>query len=256
MSTFSVLKKHRIAASISAAVIVLPLVAVPVTTTVFAASNADNPTTDAASTETPVNAGITSQMSDNSVAPIVTADKPAVVTIISHMAGGQEGPAAAHGSRHARPRTPFDQFFQQFFGPNGPNGSMNGQDGHGQFGHRMPFQQQPHKEMEALGSGFIIDKNGTIVTNNHVVDGGTDIKVILDDGTELPGKVVGRDPKSDLAVVKVEAKHDLPVVAWGDSDQLKLGDQIIAIGNPFGVGTDSHRRHRLGPRPRPQRRTL
>ena len=234
MSTFSILKKHRIAASISAAVIVLPLVAMPVTTTVFAASNADTPTTDVANTETPVNAGITSQMSENSVAPIVSADKPAVVTIISHMAGGEEGPAATHGNMHRRPQTPFDQFFQQFFGPNGPNG---GQNGHGQFGRPMPFQQQPHKEMEALGSGFIIDKNGTIVTNNHVVDGGTDIKVILDDGTELAGKVVGRDPKSDLAVVKVEAQHDLPVVAWGDSDQLKLGDQILAIGNPFGVGT-------------------
>ena len=233
MSSFSVLKKHRIAASIGAAIIVLPLAALPVTTNVFAASNGDTPTTDAANTTTPVNAGISTQMSSGSVAPIVSADKPAVVTIISHMAGGEEGPAAAHGRMHHRPQTPFDQFFQQFFGPNGPNG----QNGHGQFGHQMPFQQQPHKEMEALGSGFIIDKNGTIVTNNHVVEGGTDIKVILDDGTELPGKVVGRDPKSDLAVVKVEAKHDLPVVAWGDSDQLKLGDQILAIGNPFGVGT-------------------
>ena len=230
MSTFSVLKKHRIAASISAAIIVLPLVAVPVTTTVFAASNNDTPKTDAANTEPPVNAAITTQMSDGSVAPIVSADKPAVVTIISHMAGGEEGPAVAHGNMHGRPQTPFDQFFQQFFGPNGQNG-------HGQFGRPMPFQQQPQKEMEALGSGFIIDKNGTIVTNNHVVDGGTDIKVILDDGTELPAKVLGRDPKSDLAVIKVEAKKDLPVVAWGDSDQLKLGDKILAIGNPFGVGT-------------------
>ena len=236
MSTFSVLKKHRIAASVSAAIIVLPLVAVPVTTTVFAASS-ETPSTDGANTETPVNAAITTQMSEGSVAPIVSADKPAVVTIISHMTGGEEGDAASHGSMRGRPQTPFDQFFQQFFGPNGPNGGPNGRNQHGQFGRSMPFQQQPQKEMEALGSGFIIDKNGTIVTNNHVVDGGTDIKVILDDGTELPGKVLGRDPKSDLAVVKVEARHDLPVVAWGDSEDLKLGDQILAIGNPFGVGT-------------------
>ena len=89
----------------------------------------------------------------------------------------------------------------------------------------------------ALGSGFIISPDGVIVTNNHVIDNAIDIKVTLDDGTELPAKLLGADPKSDLAVLKVQAPHPLATVAWGDSDKLKLGDQILAIGNPFGIGT-------------------
>ncbi len=89
----------------------------------------------------------------------------------------------------------------------------------------------------ALGSGFIISPDGVIVTNNHVIENATDIKVTLDDGTELPAKLLGADAKSDLAVLKIQAPKQLATVAWGDSDKLKLGDQILAIGNPFGIGT-------------------
>ena len=94
---------------------------------------------------------------------------------------------------------PFDDFFRRFFGQQG--GSPRAE----------PFQQQqPDHQMKALGSGFIIESNGTIVTNNHVVDGGKDIKVILDDGTELSGQGPRTGSKSDLAVLKVDAGHDLP----------------------------------------------
>src|SRR5690606_17244862 len=78
---------------------------------------------------------------------------------------------------------------------------------------------------------------GYIVTNNHVIDKASTIKVTLDDGTELPAKLVGADPKSDLAVVKIESSKPLATIAWGDSDNLRAGDPILAIGNPFGIGT-------------------
>ena len=224
MAQASILKRHRTAAALGAAILVVPVVAYPLLgTPVFAASP------NSAQSAPPVDSRVTTAMSDGSVAPIVDADKPAVVTIISKMSGNDDSPAAAHG-RFSDPRQmPFDEFFWRFFGQNGPQGFGGPQ--------TMPFQPQPDHEMTALGSGFIIDKDGTIVTNNHVVDGGKDIKVRLDDGTELPAKVVGRDAKSDLAVIRVKAEHDLPTISWGDSDKLSLGDRILAIGNPFGIGT-------------------
>lgn len=102
---------------------------------------------------------------------------------------------------------------------------------------RQAPQQPQRQRSQALGSGFIISPDGYIVTNNHVIDKAMDIKVTLDDGTELPAKLIGADPKSDLAVVKIDAKKTLATISWGDSDALKLGDQILAIGNPFGIGT-------------------
>ena len=111
-----------------------------------------------------------------------------------------------------------DPMFRQFFG-----------DQFGQGG-------KPHAEREqALGSGVIITSDGTILTNNHVIDGATDIKVQLSDRRDFTAKLVGADPKSDLAVLKIEGK-DLPTLPLGDSSQLNVGDLIFAIGDPFGVG--------------------
>jgi serine protease Do len=86
-----------------------------------------------------------------------------------------------------------------------------------------------------LGSGFIIDRAGTILTNNHVVQDAEKIIVKLHDNQEFDGKVIGRDPRTDIAVVKIEAKQDLPVAALGDSDRLEVGEWIIAMGSPFGL---------------------
>ena len=111
-----------------------------------------------------------------------------------------------------------DPMFRQFFG-----------DQFGQGG-------KPHAEREqALGSGVIITPDGTILTNNHVIDGATDIKVQLSDKREFAAKLVGADPKSDVAVLKIEGK-DLPTLPLGDSTQLNVGDLIFAIGDPYGVG--------------------
>jgi serine protease Do len=93
------------------------------------------------------------------------------------------------------------------------------------------------RHVTALGSGFIIDPSGIIVTNNHVIEDADDITVTLNDGTSLPAKLIGRDPKTDLALVKVNPTKPLPAAHFGDSDHAHVGDWVIAIGNPFGLGS-------------------
>ncbi len=107
----------------------------------------------------------------------------------------------------------FDDFFKDFF---------------------EPYPQRKRKA-QSLGSGVIIDKRGYILTNEHVILKAAKIKVTLADGREFEGKLIGSDPKSDVAVVKIEAKDDLPVVTMGNSSDLMIGETVIAIGNPFGL---------------------
>jgi len=117
-----------------------------------------------------------------------------------------------------------DPMFRQFFGDQYGNRGNN----NGRRLNRMPKQ-------EGLGSGVIVSADGYVLTNNHVVNGADVIMVTLADGRELKAKVVGTDPMSDLAVVKVEAK-DLPAITFTDSDKIEVGDRVLAIGNPFGIG--------------------
>lgn len=116
------------------------------------------------------------------------------------------------------PDSPFGEFFKHFFGdmPQGPQGPRE-------------FRQQ------GAGSGFIISKDGLIVTNNHVVEGAKELTVTLANKEEYPAKVVGRDPKTDIALVKIQSKGTLPAAILGDSDRLRVGDWVVAIGNPFGL---------------------
>jgi serine protease Do len=95
-------------------------------------------------------------------------------------------------------------------------------------------EAQQHRE--GLGSGFIIDAAGYIVTNNHVVDKADDVRITLNGGDEYKGKVVGTDPKTDLALIKIDAPKPLPYLNWGDSDHVRTGDWVLAVGNPFGLG--------------------
>jgi len=108
---------------------------------------------------------------------------------------------------------PFNEFFEDFFG------------------------SQPHREYRhrSLGSGFIIDRKGYIVTNNHVIEDADEISVKLKDGQEFSAEVVGTDAKTDLALLKIEADRDLPALELGDSDELKIGEWLVAIGSPFGL---------------------
>lgn len=95
----------------------------------------------------------------------------------------------------------------------------------------------PNNKISSLGSGFIIDaEKGYVVTNNHVIDGADEIQVILNDNTTIDAKLVGKDEKTDIALLKVETKEKLVAATWGDSDQLKIGSWVLAIGNPFGLG--------------------
>ena len=132
--------------------------------------------------------------------------KPAVVNVSTKRV--EEGRRRLEGS--GEEQGPFNQFFRQFFG------------------------DQPRRTVRSLGSGFIVNADGYVVTNNHVVDGATEIKVTLADGRELAAKVLGRDPKTDLALLKIDATG-LPLIALGVSTQLQVGEPVMAIGNPFGL---------------------
>ncbi|WP_428378226.1 Do family serine endopeptidase [Lichenicoccus sp.] len=119
------------------------------------------------------------------------------------------------------------------------------QGGGGGGGQQMPFpfpfgfQMQhgnPHRTIEARGSGFIISPDGFVVTNNHVVKGATSVSVTLDDGTVLPAQVVGRDARTDLALLRVKPGGKLPFIQLGDSDDVEPGQWVIAVGNPYGLG--------------------
>ncbi len=112
---------------------------------------------------------------------------------------------------------PFDQFFRDFF-------------------EQIPNPQPNERQQQGFGSGFVIDKSGIVVTNNHVIDGADEVTVVLHDGTRLIAKVLGRDERGDLAVLKVEAGRELPSLRWGDSDTARIGDWVLAVGNPLGQG--------------------
>lgn len=105
------------------------------------------------------------------------------------------------------------------------------------FGFQVPdMPQQRGPAQGALGSGFIIDASGLVLTNNHVVDGADRVTVQLSDGRELEGRVLGRDPKIDVAVVRIEGKGPFQAIRWGDSDHVRVGDSVFAVGSPFGLG--------------------
>ena len=157
-----------------------------------------------------------------SFADVVESVAPAVVNIqVTKVTKAQPTSGAPFGSPGPQsrgdngPQSPFDQFFGRFF--------------------QFPPGQMPERRMEGQGSGFVIDPSGYIVTNNHVVDGADKIVVTMHDGKKLDATLVGRDVKTDLALVKVSGSG-LPHVEFGDSDRARVGDWVIAIGNPFGLG--------------------
>jgi serine protease Do len=123
------------------------------------------------------------------------------------------------------PGSPMEQFFDDFF-----------KNRHGQGQGPGDNQDQAPHRVNSLGSGFIIDPAGFVVTNNHVIADADEITVILNDGTKLNAELVGKDTKSDLALLRVHTDKPLKAVKFGDSDKLRLGEWVIAIGNPFSLG--------------------
>ncbi len=152
-----------------------------------------------------------------SFADLVDKLMPTVVNITTTQNLPQQG-SRLRDMPQLPPGSPFEELFKEF------------------FDHKNGEQQQ--RRGTSLGSGFIIDGEGYVVTNNHVIQGAEDITVILRDDTQLKAKLIGSDARVDLAVLKVEppGKKPLPAIKFGDSDKTRVGDWVVAIGNPFGLG--------------------
>lgn len=136
--------------------------------------------------------------------------------------GRRPGPPGAPGTG---PGAPFDELFEEFFRRRGENppGGPNG-------------QQTPQRRQSSLGSGFVIDSSGIVITNNHVIDNADEITVIFNDGTRLKAELVGRDREIDVAVLRVQPTRPLKAVNMADSDRIRIGEAVMAIGNPLGLG--------------------
>jgi serine protease Do len=171
-------------------------------------------------TPPPANANLTTTYANSGYADLVAAVKPAVVNVrVERTATAEEtgGPQIPNMDPELR------RFFERFFGEPGMPGPG-------------PQQRMPRQQVRGEGSGFVISPDGYVVTNAHVAGGADKITVSLDDGTELPATLKGIDEKTDLALLKVDARQNLPYVTFGDSSRVRVGDTVIAVGNPFGLG--------------------
>ena len=161
-----------------------------------------------------------------SLSDMVEAVGPSVVQIqVKPMAARPAGVAMPFGSDDGG----LSDRLGQLFGFGFP--SAGGQE---PFAHPRQPQQAPQRG--ALGSGFIVDASGLVITNNHVVEGADRVTVQMSDGRELSGRVLGRDPKIDVAVIRIEGGGRFVPIAWGDSDRIRVGDSVFAVGSPFGLG--------------------
>ncbi len=191
---------------------------VPVATTALAAA------TGAWLAWTPVAGADTQTQQPPSVVDLVSQTSPAVVTVLATQEGQKDAQMMPGDGQDSPfpPGSPFDEFFRRFGMPDG-----------GQPGPQGPQEGQP--QGIALGSGFVVDHDGYIVTNNHVVDNASSVKVRMSDDREFDAKVIGTDAQTDLALIKIDAGN-LPELPLGDSDKVRVGEDVIAVGNPFGLG--------------------
>jgi serine protease Do len=172
--------------------------------------------TAAADTTPPAPLGVEAPQppTPDSFADLIAAVKPAVVNISTTRGvtpAGMEGP----GQTPFGPGSPFGEFFRRF---------------------GQPLPAPENRVVQGSGSGFVVSPDGFVVTNNHVVDGAEEVTVTFDDGTAYQAEVRGVDPKTDIAVLKIDTDAELPWVQFGDSGAARVGDWVVAIGNPFGLG--------------------
>ncbi len=153
-----------------------------------------------------------------SFADLVDKLMPTVVNITTTQNVPQQGGPRMRDMPQLPPGSPFEELFKEFFDKRGG--------------------EEQKRRGTSLGSGFVVDSEGYIITNNHVIQGAEDITVIFKDDTQLKAKLIGSDSRVDVALLKVELpnKKPLPAIKWGDSDKERVGDWVIAIGNPFGLG--------------------
>jgi serine protease Do len=172
-----------------------------------------------------LSAQVTAPAQPFSFADVVERVQPAVVSIrVKTDQSGQQGMMGGQGMPDIPEDSPLYDFFRRFGQPGMPGG-QGGQGG-----------EQPHRYGMAQGSGFFISADGYVVTNNHVVENAEEVVVVTTDGRELPADVIGTDSKTDIALVKVKDGKDLPHVAFTKGDATRVGDWVVAVGNPFGLG--------------------
>ena len=166
------------------------------------------PPNDVTVTSAPIVPGTNLAAANETFIRVAKAARPAVVTIVS----------VTTASGNTPPTSQFfnDPFFRRFFGD--------------EFGRH---QQPQERRQQGMGSGVIVSSNGYILTNNHVIDQADEIRVLFGDKREFQGTLIGTDPKTDIAILKIDAT-DLPSLPWGNSDQLQVGEMVLAVGNPFG----------------------
>jgi serine protease Do len=168
---------------------------------------------------------------DTGFADVVEQVTPAVVSVRVESRiepASHDGPSFGMPGFEDLPRDhPLYRFFREFRGDRGYPGDRYGDRDRGGREHSRPVSQ---------GSGFFISEDGYLVTNNHVVEGGAKFTVVMDDGTELDAKLVGTDPRTDLAVLKVDEEREFTYVSFAEENSVRVGDWVVAVGNPFGLG--------------------
>ena len=149
-----------------------------------------------------------------------------VIDAVVNISTSQTVESRAGPAPQLPPGSPFEEFFEEFFK------NRRGQQGEGQG----PGQNRTPRRVNSLGSGFVIDASGLVVTNNHVISDSDEISVVFSDGSKLKAEILGRDQKTDLALLRIKPDRPLRAVQFGDSDKLRIGEWVVAIGNPFGLG--------------------
>ncbi|MGY4502856.1 serine protease Do [Bradyrhizobium sp. GM24.11] len=205
----TILKPRRLALLGTVAALGVAVLAASPASTPFGVNSLISPAQAAESAATPPGFG-----------DLVSKVKPAVISVRVKIDQDNDKSAMLQQNRMDQDEgSPFDQFSQQFGFPGGMNG----------------MSRQRHQVITGEGSGFFISADGYAVTNNHVVDHAESVQVTMDDGTIYTAKVVGTDPKTDLALIKVDGKKDFPFVKFSDQKP-RIGDWVVAVGNPFGLG--------------------